>query len=358
MSNKICLAMIVKNESKIIERCLRSVIDHIDYWVICDTGSTDDTRAVIQGVLEDIPGKLYNVPWVDFGHNRSQALVAARPHGDYTLMLDADYELRIAPGGFDWNALTKDAYALRHEGEIDFTQTWIFSNKRNWRFVGAVHEYAVCDGSEGAYLLDGITIINHGDGSNERDDLAVLLPEYEKNPSNPRTIFYIAQTHLGLRNHATALHWYNLRAEMDGGDPEERWYAAMMVARLRQQFEADPKVVRASYMEAYFLRPHRFEPLCWLAQYCRLSGDYHSAFTFSSLAGTDLRYPHGDGLLIDRKVYEYLMLFEFGIASAATRRVRFAVMAYERLENTSIPTENLKALSDAIEWAQEQTNGN
>jgi glycosyltransferase involved in cell wall biosynthesis len=357
MPNKICLAMIVKNESAIIARCLRSILPHIDYWVICDTGSTDDTRAVIRGVLDGIPGELHERSWVDFGHNRTQALELARPHGDYTVMLDADYVLRISPG-FDWDTLTADAYALRHEGEIDFTQTWIFSNKKDWRFVGAVHEYAVCDGSEGAHLLDGITIINHGDGSNERDDLAVLLPEHEKDPSNPRTVFYIAQTYLGLKQHYPALKFYTLRSDMDRGDAEERWYATMMVARLHQHFNAEPEFVREAYLRAYFLRSHRFEPLCWLAQYCRLQKDYHAAFTFSSLAGTDLRYPHEDGLLIDRPVYEYLMLYEFGIASAATGRAKFAVMAYERLENTSIPTENLKALSDAIEWAQEQTNGN
>ena len=41
MTIKICLTMIVKDEAKIIERCLSSVLDYIDYWIICDTGSTD-----------------------------------------------------------------------------------------------------------------------------------------------------------------------------------------------------------------------------------------------------------------------------------------------------------------------------
>ena len=34
----ICLNMIVKNESAIIERCLNSLVNQIDYWVIVDTG--------------------------------------------------------------------------------------------------------------------------------------------------------------------------------------------------------------------------------------------------------------------------------------------------------------------------------
>ena len=40
---KICLNMIVKNEEPVIERCLATVKPHIDYWVIVDTGSSDNT---------------------------------------------------------------------------------------------------------------------------------------------------------------------------------------------------------------------------------------------------------------------------------------------------------------------------
>ena len=39
----LCLCMIVKNESHIILETLSSVRKYIDYWVICDTGSTDNT---------------------------------------------------------------------------------------------------------------------------------------------------------------------------------------------------------------------------------------------------------------------------------------------------------------------------
>jgi glycosyltransferase involved in cell wall biosynthesis len=37
----ICLNMIVKGESRVIQRALASVKHLIDYWVIVDTGSTD-----------------------------------------------------------------------------------------------------------------------------------------------------------------------------------------------------------------------------------------------------------------------------------------------------------------------------
>ena len=50
---KICLNMIVKNESTIITRLLNSVISLIDHYVICDTGSTDNTTQIIDDYFKD-----------------------------------------------------------------------------------------------------------------------------------------------------------------------------------------------------------------------------------------------------------------------------------------------------------------
>lgn len=77
-SSSVCLVMIVKNESAIIERCLTSVMKIIDYVSISDTGSTDSTVEIIHRVCRDAvkTGQLkgYNVmshEWKHFGHNRT-----------------------------------------------------------------------------------------------------------------------------------------------------------------------------------------------------------------------------------------------------------------------------------------------
>lgn len=94
MKPTICLCMIVKNESAVIERCLDSVRDLIDTWVISDTGSTDGTQELIRSALREIPGELHEEPWTDFGHNRSLNIAHARGKADYLLLLDADHVLR------------------------------------------------------------------------------------------------------------------------------------------------------------------------------------------------------------------------------------------------------------------------
>ena len=56
MSNQtICLNMIVKDEADIIINTLNNLIEHIDldYWVICDTGSTDNTAELIETFFKD-----------------------------------------------------------------------------------------------------------------------------------------------------------------------------------------------------------------------------------------------------------------------------------------------------------------
>ncbi len=57
------LAMIVRNEARIIERCLESVRGFIDHWTIVDTGSRDGTPGIIRECLHGIPGVVYDRPW-------------------------------------------------------------------------------------------------------------------------------------------------------------------------------------------------------------------------------------------------------------------------------------------------------
>ena len=54
---RICLNMIVKDESQVIERCLRSVKPFIHAWAISDTGSTDGTQDIIRRVMADEIGR-------------------------------------------------------------------------------------------------------------------------------------------------------------------------------------------------------------------------------------------------------------------------------------------------------------
>ena len=88
----LCLNMIVRNEAHIVHEVLDAVGPYISSWVIVDTGSEDGTQDVIRGHMASlgIPGELYERPWRNFGHNRSEALKLAQGHADYIWVIDAD----------------------------------------------------------------------------------------------------------------------------------------------------------------------------------------------------------------------------------------------------------------------------
>ena len=135
--------MIVKDEIEVLEECFASCRELIDYWVICDTGSTDGTQELIRRELVDIPGELHERPWVDFGHNRSELMALARGKADYLLLLDADWVIDALPEQLA--NLTADAYLVRFGTGVDFYRKTLVSGRLDWRFIGAVHEYIVSD---------------------------------------------------------------------------------------------------------------------------------------------------------------------------------------------------------------------
>lgn len=73
----ICLTMIVKDESHVIEDTLKNLWSYLpfDTYVISDTGSSDNTKALIKAFFDEkgVEGEIVDDPWVDFGHNRTLA---------------------------------------------------------------------------------------------------------------------------------------------------------------------------------------------------------------------------------------------------------------------------------------------
>lgn len=82
---KISLVMIVKNEEKVLARCLESVKELVDEMVIVDTGSKDRTIEI----AKSFGAKIYHYQWQnDFGAARNFALDQATTK--WRLVLDAD----------------------------------------------------------------------------------------------------------------------------------------------------------------------------------------------------------------------------------------------------------------------------
>ena len=77
--------MIVKNEEKVLARCLESIADLVDEIIIVDTGSTDNTKRIAANYTD----KIYDFAWIDdFSAARNFAFSKATQ--EYIYSADAD----------------------------------------------------------------------------------------------------------------------------------------------------------------------------------------------------------------------------------------------------------------------------
>ena len=339
----LCLTMIVRNESAVIRRCLTSVRDVVDTWVICDTGSTDGTQEIVRSTMEGVPGELHETPWVDFAHNRNIALDLTQGKADYLLLLDADMVLN-APEGFK-DELTADSYILRYEGPVDYGQILLVRASLPWRYHGATHEYIEAEGAD-RQELQGVTISHFADGGTRGDKLerdeALLRKALEDEPDNPRHMFYMAQTCRGLGRLDEALAWYDKRIEA-GGWPEEVFMALFERAGVLAGLERDWPSVLDAYLRAYQFRPGRIEPLYEVARRYRAREQFDLGYLFARQA-VDAPYPK-DILFVQRDIYDHRLLMELAVCAHWTGRFRESIEANNRLlDNPNVPPHYLHSV--------------
>lgn len=306
----ICLNMIVKNESKVIKRCLESAKPIIDYWVIVDTGSTDGTQQIIKDFMKEIPGELHERPWVNFGHNRTEAIKLAKNKADYVLFIDADEVFEITPFLFKQNKLEKDLYfALTEYSGMNYFRPQLAKNDLNWEWKGVVHETLDSPDLKTKGVLFGIKDIVNTDGARSTDpqkfqkDAKLLEEALAKDPTDTRNAFYLAQSYRDAGDNANALEAYKRRVAM-GGWEEEIFWSKLQIAHLQKALGMTPETYLASYQEAYDYRPARAEPLYYLANYYRTKENYEKGYEFAS-KGAKTPLPTRDVLFVDRWIYEY-----------------------------------------------------
>lgn len=308
---RLCLNMIVKNESAIIERCLAAAAPHIDAAVVCDTGSTDATVSVIEKFFaaRGIPCKVPRTTFRNFEQARNEALEAARSSGllfDYLLLCDADMELRVDRSGFK-DGLKDPVYMVmqRTAGHgLEYENVRLVRGDLACKYVGVTHEYLDC-GSAARSSLSGVWFLDHAAGANRvnkfQRDIALLTEGLKAEPGNARYVFYLANSFYDLGDHAGALGWYEKRESM-GGWSEEVFYSAyragLCLEGLGRHAEAQSKLL--GVFERF---PHRAEPLHALALSHQRAGRHRLAHLFAQ-AGSEIAKPTG-ALFVDADVYAW-----------------------------------------------------
>ena len=323
---KICLNMIVKNESRIIRRLMESVYKLIDSYCICDTGSTDDTVSIITDFFNErnIPGKVVFEPFKDFGYNRTYAMkqCLGLPDADYLLLLDADMVLELGKN-LDIETFKKslelEAYHI-FQGSPSFfyKNVRILKNHPDYSYWGVTHEYVQTTPNSRYHDIDmDLLFINDiGDGGAKSEkferDIRLLEKGLEELPGNDRYTFYLANSYRDYGNKLKAIENYKKRIEI-GGWKEEVWFSYYSIGKCYRDM-GDMANAIFYWIEAYEYFPERIENLYEIINYYRLIGKNRLAYDFYEMADYIRKHNTStDHLFLQKDIYDYKLDYEFSI---------------------------------------------
>ncbi len=336
IKSTICLNMIVKNETKTLPRLFESLKNVIDTYVIVDTGSTDGTQEYITNCMDElgIPGQLYERPWVNFGVNRQIALELAVGTADYAFFIDADEELFISDEKLLTN-LDKDCYNItkKYSG-INYEVPQLIrisnDNETGWKWNAPVHNYLSAKKSITAESIDPqlLHIISHphegakshGVSVKEKylKDAALLESELIRNPSDTRSIFYLAQSYRDANEPDKAIENYLKRTEA-GGWTEEVFHSYCQLGLLTLHAKNDVKKAEGYFLDAAKVNPRRYaEAVYPLVKHYRAIKDYSSAvfWGWSALPSMNLQEEQllGSWLFCQKDIYDWRLKDELSLA--------------------------------------------
>jgi tetratricopeptide (TPR) repeat protein len=312
--------MIVKNESKIIVRMLKSVLPIIDTFCICDTGSTDGTVKIIQDFFasKNIQGTVVRETFVDFEHNRNFALKACVGMSDFVLLLDADMVLDVRDFKKDTLRDYDSCMVLQGSPSFHYQNMRIVRNNGLFAYKGVTHEYIVTPPSNRSLAVkkEELFINDYGDGGCKNDkferDIRLLEKGILDEPKNDRYYFYLANSYHDSGNFQQAIANYKKRIEL-GGWIQEVWYSHYRIGLCYKKMNQMEHAISA-WLDAFNVIPARLENLYEIIQYYRIISKHKTANMFYQLCRHITN--RDDFLFLHNDVYTYKLDYEYTILAA------------------------------------------
>ena len=310
-NNLLHLCMIVKDAGDDFKEILESNIPYIDEWTILDTGSTDNTINIINEVLKNKKGKLYEEPFINFRDSRNRCLELAGQNCKFIIMLDDTYILKGNVRSF-LELIRGDQFADSYNIFVNSKDTIYGSNRllksdRQLKYIYKIHEIIQNDNNIVVQCPKHEIFIE--DISNEymvkrtmnrkQSDLKLLHEILDEQPNIPRTLFYITQTYCELQMWDLAFEYANKRINHPiKGYEEEITECHLIMGNIAESiYKWDWEKCEELYIKCYNHDPTRADPL-----YC--IGNHYST-------------------LDTNKSYKYLkQAFELGISLTSTSNLR------------------------------------
>ncbi|MBU7594569.1 tetratricopeptide repeat-containing glycosyltransferase family 2 protein [Metabacillus halosaccharovorans] len=215
------LCMIVKNEEKVIDRCLGSIAHLVDEVVVVDTGSTDRTKLIVAGYTSNI----YDFEWInDFSAARNFA--ASKATGDWIIVLDADeyvdeenfkeFIIELKANGNNLDALGVKILNFTGsfgEGLIQNYHDRIYKNNGEISYYRAIHEQFKKHNGEKLIIKNSNLLVFHSGYLNktvaERNkserNQKLLDNEMKKGENNAFDYFNFGNEYFSIGDYSKAL---------------------------------------------------------------------------------------------------------------------------------------------------------
>ena len=328
MIKRVCLSMIVRNEESVLPETLRALLPFIDCYSIVDTGSTDNTVAIIEQYLGHLPGVVTPQEWTDFSTARNLSLEIARQFGDYIFICDADdvVEATIDSLGFR-NQLVADVHnVIFRQGTTLYHRPLLLRSSVIANFRGVVHEFLAIDPiAVGGSNIEGFIVNYNGAGISFRNsnqkakydrDIQLIqsaLLTCDDQALASRYTFYLANSLQSAGQLKEAVQAYGDRTRQSAGYTQEVYISFLRMGHLARTQYSSPRMQMHMYMMAYQVDPSRAEAQHYIAELARNQQWWNLAWLFVN-DGLQ-RSPDLTKLFMESEIYSWRIKYEQSIAA-------------------------------------------
>jgi hypothetical protein len=283
----ICFITMCKNEEHCIKATLESVYKFIDYWIVCDTESSDNTCNIVTEFFKEknIPGELFVDKWLGFDKHKTLMFERAYGKTDYVLHLDAD---DFMVGDLNKDLLIsekKDKYNFSYvRGNSKFKTSSLYNNQLKWLYAGVAHNIIVCLDKQNIttsdiFVCDELYVDNNERGARKFDpnkyinDALKLKDQFfetlyeDPYGLNYRSVFYTAQSYMDSGRHKEAIQWYTLYTKLKNTWNEEFFESTLRIGMCMIILNFEEDKIKNQLHKAMDIFPDRAEPYKTLGKY-------------------------------------------------------------------------------------------
>jgi len=200
---KVCVYAICKNESKFIERWVKSMSE-ADAIYVLDTGSTDNSMEIFKKLGVNAKSEVIT-PWrFDVARNKSLDMVPL----DTDICVCTDLDEEFTPG---WRAKL-EAIWNENTHKVKYNYNWSFDEygnpattfyiekihrRKGYKWVHPVHEVLNVIENEVSVLAPEITLNHYPDRTKSRSSYLPLLElSVEEEPNDDRNMHYLGREYM------------------------------------------------------------------------------------------------------------------------------------------------------------------